>query len=34
MIRLRAYAYGNGRPLSEVAHDVVTRKLSLGRDDL
>ena len=27
LIRLRAYAFGNGRRLAEVAHDVVARKL-------
>jgi hypothetical protein len=27
LIRLRAYAFGNDRPLSEVANDVVARKL-------
>lgn len=27
LIRLRAYAFGNNRPLSEVAEDVVTRRL-------
>ena len=27
LIRLRAYAFGNGRPLAEVAHDVVARRL-------
>jgi hypothetical protein len=27
LIRLRAYAFGNDRPLSEVAKDVVARKL-------
>ena len=27
LIRLRAYAFGNGRPLAEVAHDVVARTL-------
>jgi ANTAR domain len=26
-IRLKAYAFGNGRPLAEVAEDVVARKL-------
>jgi hypothetical protein len=29
LIRLRAYAFGNDRPLSEVAKDVVARKLRL-----
>jgi hypothetical protein len=27
LIRLRAHAFGNDRPLTEVAQDVVTRKL-------
>jgi GAF domain/ANTAR domain len=27
LVRLRAYAFGNGRPLAEVAHDVASRKL-------
>ena len=27
LIRLRAYAFGNGRPLAEVARDVVARLL-------
>jgi hypothetical protein len=27
LIRLRAYAFGKGRPLAEVAHDVVARRL-------
>src|SRR4030095_8900339 len=27
LIRLRAYAFGNDRPLAEVAEDVVARKL-------
>jgi hypothetical protein len=26
-IRLKAHAFGNGRPLAEVAEDVVARKL-------
>jgi hypothetical protein len=30
MIRLRAHAFGNGRPLVEVAGDVVGRRLRLG----
>jgi hypothetical protein len=29
LIRLRAYAFGNDRPLSEVSEDVVARKLRL-----
>jgi GAF domain-containing protein len=37
MIRLRAHAFGNGRPLSEVAADVVARTLrfdtSTGEQD-
>jgi GAF domain-containing protein len=27
LIRLRAYAFGNGRPLTQVARDVVSRRL-------
>jgi hypothetical protein len=27
LIRLKAYAFGNGRPLAEVAEDVVARNL-------
>jgi hypothetical protein len=27
LIRLKAYAFGNGRPLTEVAEDVVARRL-------
>jgi ANTAR domain len=27
LVRLRAYAFGNDRPLTEVAKDVVSRKL-------
>ena len=27
LVRLRAYAFGNGRPLAEVARDVVARRL-------
>ena len=27
LIRLRAYAFGNDRPLTDVAHDVVARRL-------
>jgi hypothetical protein len=27
LIRLRAYAFGNDRPLTEVAKDVVARRL-------
>jgi hypothetical protein len=37
LIRLRAYAFGNDRPLKEVAHDVVARRLRFdatsGDDD-
>ncbi len=32
LVRLRAYAFGNDRPLSEVAKDVVERTLGLGTD--
>jgi GAF domain-containing protein len=32
LIRLKAYAFGNGRPLAEVAADVVARKLRLDAD--
>ena len=32
LARLRAHAYAEGRPLWEVAHDVVTRRLRLERD--
>lgn len=38
LIRLRAYAFGNDRPLTEVADDVVARKLRFeapsGEEDL
>jgi hypothetical protein len=27
LIRLRAHAFGNGRPLTDVARDVVDRRL-------
>jgi hypothetical protein len=27
VVRLKAYAFGNGRPLTEVAEDVVARRL-------
>ena len=27
LVRLRAYAYAEGRPLADVARDVVARKL-------
>ncbi len=30
LIRLRAYAFSNDRPLAEVAQDVIARKLRLG----
>ena len=30
LIRLRAYAFSNDRPLAEVAEDVVARRLRLG----
>jgi hypothetical protein len=29
LIRLRAYAFGTGRPLGDVADDVVARRLRL-----
>jgi len=32
MARLRAYAYAQDRRLSDVARDVVARKLRLERD--
>jgi hypothetical protein len=32
LIRLRAYAFGNGRPLTEVAEDVLARRLRLAAD--
>jgi GAF domain-containing protein len=32
LIRLKAHAFGNGRPLAEVADDVVARKLRLDAD--
>jgi GAF domain-containing protein len=32
VIRLRAYAFGNNRPLTEVAHDVVARTLRFHTD--
>ena len=31
LVRLRAYAFGNDRPLTEVAKDVVDRTLGLRR---
>jgi len=33
MARMRAYAYAENRRLSEVAHDVVTRRLRFDPDD-
>lgn len=33
MARLRAHAYAEGRPLGEVAEDIVARRLTLERDD-
>ena len=30
LIRLRAHAFGNARPLSDVARDVVARRLRFG----
>ncbi|MFJ4407189.1 GAF and ANTAR domain-containing protein [Streptomyces sp. NPDC088910] len=32
LLRLRAYAYGNDRPLADVARDVVARRLRMGPD--
>ncbi|NUP21271.1 MAG: ANTAR domain-containing protein [Streptomyces sp.] len=32
LVRLRAHAYASGRPLGEVAQDVVARKLRFGND--
>jgi hypothetical protein len=32
LIRLRGHAFGHGRPLTEVAEDVVARRLRLGAD--
>jgi hypothetical protein len=29
LIRLRAHAFSSGRPLAEVAHDVIARRLRL-----
>lgn len=34
LLRLRAHAYAEGRPLEEVARDVVDRRLRLERDPL
>jgi hypothetical protein len=33
MVRLRAYAYARGRPLGDVADDVVARRLTLTVDE-
>jgi AmiR/NasT family two-component response regulator len=32
MARMRAYAYAESRPLSDVARDVVARRLQFNRD--
>jgi hypothetical protein len=32
LVRLRAYAFGNGRPLTEVAKDVVAGELRFDAD--
>ncbi|MFC6022866.1 ANTAR domain-containing protein [Plantactinospora solaniradicis] len=32
LVRLRAYAYTENRPLADVARDVVTRRLRFDRD--
>jgi GAF domain/ANTAR domain len=32
LVRLRAYAFGNGRPLTDVARDVVARALRFSTD--
>ena len=32
MVRLRAYAFAESRPLGEVAHDVVTRRLRFDQN--
>ena len=32
LIRLRVHAFGRGRPLAEVARDVVARRLRLADD--
>ena len=34
LIRLRAYAFGNERPLADVAEDVVARELRLDARDV
>ncbi len=33
LIRLRAHAYADGRPLTDVAHDVLTRRLRFQHQD-
>jgi hypothetical protein len=33
MARLRAYAYAAGRPMSDVARDVVSRTLRFDEDN-
>lgn len=33
LIRLKAHAFGNDRPLTDVARDVVARKLRFDTDD-
>ena len=33
LVRRRAYAYAEGRPLNEVAADVLARRLRLGDND-
>jgi hypothetical protein len=33
LARIRAYAYAEGRPLADVAHDIVARTLQLERDE-
>ena len=32
MVRLRAYAFAENRPLGEIAHDVVTRRLRFDQN--
>jgi hypothetical protein len=32
VLRMRAYAYAEGRPLAEIARDVVTRTLRFDED--
>jgi hypothetical protein len=32
LVRIRAYAFAEGRPLADVAHDIVARTLQLERD--